>query len=62
MIDEYSDTSISRRQFLQTTAAASAGLVLGFHLPTKPAHAAAAGGDSELFSPNAFIRITATTS
>ena len=58
MIDEHSDTSISRRQFLQTTAAASAGLVLGFHLPTKPAHAAAVGGDSELFSPNAFIRIT----
>ncbi len=46
-------TALSRRAFLGTSAAAGAGLVIGFYLPkTAPAQA---GG---VFSPNAYLRIT----
>jgi isoquinoline 1-oxidoreductase beta subunit len=46
-------STISRRRFLGTTAAAGAGLVIGIHLPTK-AH----GQAQNLFSPNAYLRIS----
>jgi isoquinoline 1-oxidoreductase beta subunit len=46
-------TALSRRAFLGTSAAAGAGLVIGFYLP-KTASAQAAG----VFSPNAYLRIT----
>jgi isoquinoline 1-oxidoreductase subunit beta len=44
---------LSRRTFLGRSAAAGAGLVIGFYLP-KSASAQAAG----VFSPNAYLRIT----
>src|SRR3954467_3768123 len=44
---------LSRRAFLGRSAAASAGLVIGFYLP-KTASAQSAG----VFSPNAYLRIT----
>ena len=46
-------TTLSRRAFLGTSAAAGAGLVIGFYLP-KTASAQPAG----VFSPNAYLRIT----
>ena len=46
-------TALSRRAFLGTSAAAGAGLVIGFYLP-KSAAAQAEG----VFSPNAYLRIT----
>jgi isoquinoline 1-oxidoreductase beta subunit len=46
-------TALSRRAFLGTSAAAGAGLVIGFYLP-KTASAQAEG----VFSPNAYLRIT----
>jgi len=46
-------TALSRRAFLETSAAAGAGLVIGFYLPNR-AQAGAEGG----FSPNAYLRIT----
>jgi isoquinoline 1-oxidoreductase subunit beta len=46
-------TTLSRRSFLGTSAAAGAGLVIGFYLP-KSASAQAEG----VFSPNAYLRIT----
>lgn len=46
-------TALSRRAFLGTSAAAGAGLVIGFYLP-KSASAQAEG----VFSPNAYLRIT----
>jgi isoquinoline 1-oxidoreductase subunit beta len=45
--------AVSRRAFLGTSAAAGAGLVIGFYLPKGAA--AQAGG---VFSPNAYLRIT----
>lgn len=46
---------ISRRKFLGTTAAAGAGLVIGFHLPSQ-----AEAETTSVFSPNAYLRITPT--
>ena len=57
MSTDDSEARVSRRRFLQTTAATGAGLVLGFHLPAKAMHAATAGG-AQTFAPNAFLRIT----
>ncbi|UEM18881.1 xanthine dehydrogenase family protein molybdopterin-binding subunit [Skermanella mucosa] len=50
------DPKPSRRRFLQGSAAAAAGLTIGFHWSAGPkvASAAAAGGG---FVPNAFVRI-----
>ena len=48
-------TRISRREFLETTGAASAGLVIGFHLPSGGRFAAAAAAP---FAPNAWLRIS----
>ncbi len=44
---------LSRRSFLRTSATASAGLVIGFYLPSK-AHA----NSDDVFSPNAYLMIT----
>ncbi|MDJ0850436.1 MAG: xanthine dehydrogenase family protein molybdopterin-binding subunit [Myxococcota bacterium] len=48
-------TGLSRRRFLQTTAGAGAGLVLGLHLPMRAVHAAPS---ADALAPNAFVRIT----
>src|SRR5436305_948519 len=45
----------ARREFLATTAAAGAGLVIGFHLPAGGRFAAAAAAP---FAPNAWLRIS----
>jgi isoquinoline 1-oxidoreductase beta subunit len=45
----------SRRDFLKTAAAGSAGLVIGFYFPLHRLQAAAAAADG--FAPNAFLRI-----
>jgi isoquinoline 1-oxidoreductase beta subunit len=45
----------SRRNILQTAAAAGGGLMLNLMLPT--ANDAAAAGAADTFTPNAFIRI-----
>lgn len=52
-ISRASDTNLSRRSFLATSAAAGGGLVLGLSLPLGRSEAATA----EDFAPNAFIRI-----
>jgi isoquinoline 1-oxidoreductase beta subunit len=50
-------SQVTRREFLKTGAAGSAGLVIGFHLGfVTPANAAEA--NEKDFSPNAFIEIT----
>src|SRR5881409_2396045 len=46
-------SNVSRRDFLETTAAAGAGLVIGFHLPAGGRFAAAAVAP---FAPNAWLR------
>src|SRR4051795_2554083 len=46
---------VSRRGFLQAIAAAGGGLMLGVSLPSAPGEAAAA--DTEVVTPNAFVRI-----
>src|SRR6202163_4828944 len=43
---------LSRRSFLAVGAAAGAGLVIGFYLPH------GSSSNAEVFSPNAFLRIT----
>src|SRR6184192_1821149 len=48
-------SNVSRRDFLETTAAAGAGLVIGFHLPAGVRFAAAAVAP---FAPNALLRIS----
>src|SRR6266702_1832532 len=48
-------SKVSRREFLETTAAAGAGLVIGFHLPPGGRFAAAAAAP---FAPNAWLRIS----
>src|SRR6184192_3371481 len=48
-------SNVSRRDFLETTAAAGAGLVIGFHLPAGGRFAAAAVAP---FAPNAWLRIS----
>ena len=52
------DTNLKRRQFLKTSAAASAyaasGLVIGFHLP---ANAKAAASTAKIVQPNAWVKI-----
>jgi isoquinoline 1-oxidoreductase beta subunit len=50
-----STNSISRRNFLRTSAAVGGGLLLSLRLPSAGAGADAAG--SALFTPNAFVRI-----
>src|SRR5437588_9256661 len=46
---------VSRREFLETTAAAGAGLVIGFHLP---AGGRVATPPAAPFAPNAWLRIS----
>ena len=46
-------TPISRRAFLTTSAAAGAGLVIGFYLPHN-----GSSGSGNAFAPNAYLRIT----
>ncbi|MBV9340594.1 MAG: xanthine dehydrogenase family protein molybdopterin-binding subunit [Acidobacteria bacterium] len=46
-------TRISRRRFFRTSAAGAAGLVIGFHLPSRARGQAAAS-----FAPNAYLRIS----
>ncbi len=46
-------SSLSRRNFLVTSTAAGAGLVMGFYLPQN----LSAAGQPESFSPNAYLRI-----
>src|SRR5207302_1568269 len=48
-------SNVSRRAFLETTAAAGAGLVIGFHLPAGGRFAAAAAAP---FAPTAWLRIS----
>ncbi|MDE2603293.1 MAG: molybdopterin-dependent oxidoreductase, partial [Bradyrhizobium sp.] len=53
IISRSSDTRLSRRRFLATSATASGGLVLSISLP----FCRADGATSQDFAPNAFIRI-----
>src|SRR5256886_7569838 len=48
-------SNVSRREFLETTAAASAGLVIGFHLPAGGRFAPTPVAP---FAPNAWLRIS----
>src|SRR5437588_671401 len=48
-------SKVSRREFLETTAATGAGLVIGFHLPAGGRFAAAPAAP---FAPNAWLRIS----
>lgn len=50
-----SNSLIGRRRFLKESAVATAGLVIGFHLPTKTNVVAASTNTA--FSPNAFLTI-----
>jgi len=50
---------VSRREFLETTAAAGAGLVIGFHLPPGGRFAAPIAAP---FAPNAWLRISPNNS
>src|SRR5881394_1279702 len=52
-------TQITRRDFLETTGAAGAGLVIGFHLPAGRRFGA---GPAAPFAPNAWLRIGADES
>jgi isoquinoline 1-oxidoreductase subunit beta len=53
------ETDVNRREFLKTGAAGSAGLILGFYLPPRRSRGQAAQADgSQIFKPNAWIRIT----
>ncbi len=53
------ETDVSRREFLKTGAAGGAALVLGFYLPSRRSRGRAAEAEgSEIFKPNAWIRIT----
>ncbi|HEV2751234.1 MAG TPA: molybdopterin cofactor-binding domain-containing protein, partial [Gemmatimonadales bacterium] len=47
-------TEVSRREFLQTATVAGAGLVIGFHLPTRDRRGIAYPA---AFAPNAWLRI-----
>src|SRR5204863_248294 len=47
-------SQVSRREFLETTAATGAGLVIGFHLPAGGRFAAAAAAP---FAPNASLPV-----
>ena len=47
----------TRRHFLKASAMAGAGLVIGLHLPTRAAKAAAATTADGVFAANAFVRI-----
>lgn len=52
--------ALSRRRFLQTSATAASGLVLGLHLPLERGRGAALAGETDAASdlaPNAFVRI-----
>jgi isoquinoline 1-oxidoreductase beta subunit len=49
----------TRREFLKTSAAGGAALVISFCLPGSLARAGAAAADPASFTPNAFIRIDA---
>src|SRR5713226_7772941 len=48
---------LDRRHFLKTSAAASAGLVIGFTWPTKAARASSEQSAANAFAPNAFLQI-----
>ena len=43
---------LSRREFVAAGVAAGAGLVIGFYLPHR------GGSKTDVFSPNAYLRIT----
>jgi isoquinoline 1-oxidoreductase subunit beta len=51
-----SRTSVTRREFLETTGVVGAGLLLGFHLPAGGRFGAAAVGAAP-FAPNAWLRL-----
>jgi isoquinoline 1-oxidoreductase subunit beta len=51
-----SRTSVTRREFLETTGVVGAGLLLGFHLPAGGRFGAAAA-DAAPFVPNAWLRL-----
>jgi isoquinoline 1-oxidoreductase beta subunit len=51
-------TLYSRRQFLRASATAGGGLLLAFRLPGKGNSRSGAAGVTEVFAPNAFIRIS----
>jgi isoquinoline 1-oxidoreductase subunit beta len=51
------DTKLGRRGFLVSTAAATGGLMLGFHLPLESGQAVAAEDDSEGAEVNAWVAI-----
>ncbi len=50
------NAEVTRREFLQAASVAGAGLVIGFHLPSRP-RIGAAPPPSEPFAPNAWLRI-----
>jgi isoquinoline 1-oxidoreductase beta subunit len=52
-----SRAATDRREFLKTSVAAGAGLVIGFYLPAGPLDALAAAAAGATFVPNAFLRI-----
>jgi len=53
------ETDVNRREFLRTSAAGGAALVLGFYLPSRSLRGRAAqAGGAGIFKPNAWIRIT----
>ena len=51
-----SRTSVTRREFLETTGVVGAGLLLGFHLPAGGRFGTAAAGAAP-FAPNAWLRL-----
>jgi len=57
------EVEVNRREFLKTSGAGGAALILGFHLPARKsrllaAPAAGSGNPAKLFTPNAWVRIT----
>jgi isoquinoline 1-oxidoreductase subunit beta len=68
LLDAPASHALNRRRFLQTSAAAGAGLIVGFYLPrgglraggaadAGPEALGAPGATADMLSPNAFVRI-----